>query len=100
MNAYALRQRNKGKLIGKLVEMNCFLLAAQTALVFDFRDQGSWSAILQEFIKKGTIPELKTILESLKKITELWVLPEFSIAWLKVSEKFPNFKHMCPIPLD
>ncbi len=100
MNAYALRQRSKGKLIGKLVEMNCFMLAAQTALVFDFRDQTSWSSILKEFIENGTIPELKNVLESLKKITELWVLPEFSIAWLKVSENYPNFKHMCPIPLE
>jgi len=99
LNSYALRQRNKARLIQKLVDMNLFQLASHTALVFDFRDGPSWSKILTEYIRQATIPELKTLLESLKKISELWVIPEFKDAWLKVSEKYPTFRHMCPIPL-
>jgi len=99
LNAYALRQRNKARLIQKLVDMNQYLLASQTALVFDFRDGPSWSMILREYICQGTIAELKSLLEALKKISELWVVPEFKEAWIKVSEKYPNFRHICPIPL-
>lgn len=99
LNSYSLRQRSKSGLIRKLVEMKLFQLASQTALVFDYRDGPSWSKILTEYIRESTISELKTLLESLKRISELWVIPEFKEAWLKVSEKHPTFRHMCPIPL-
>ena len=83
----------------RLIESEEYRLASEVGLVFEYREKGAWSSILQGFMNKRNIPNLKSLLGNLKNITELWILPEFSSAWLLVSEEHPAFKNLCPIPI-
>jgi hypothetical protein len=101
MTPYALRKRNKSRLLEKLLGMNHYSLAAQAALVFEFySDSTAWSSILKGFMGSGDVAELRKVLVDLRNVSELWMLPEFSEAWRKVSEVIPGFLDLCPIPLD
>jgi len=101
VNCYALKQRNKKNLLDKLVGLKCYRLASQIALTFDvIEDLSAWSQILNGLMGQKNLPELRNVLESIKNITELWMLPEFGQAWIQVSEHDENFRDMCPIPLD
>ena len=99
VNAYALRHRNKKRLVSDLLRKREYRLAAEVALVFQHRDKEQWASILKGYIHDGNNAKLKGLLKTVKNITELWVIPEFATAWLKVSEEQPEFKNMCPIPL-
>jgi len=101
MTPYALRQRNKSRLLSKLLAGNNYSLAAQVALVFEFySDETAWSSILNGFMKAGDSKELCKVLTDLRNVSELWMLPEFAQGWKKVAESDPKFLDLCPIPLD
>jgi len=101
VNPYALRKRNKSRLLEKLLGMNQYSLAAQVALVFEYyADLDAWSKILIGFMKSEDHKELRKVLVNLRNVSELWMLPEFADGWRKVSEIDKGFEDLCPIPLD
>lgn len=100
VNVYALKIRNKVTLLEKLLKLKNYTLAAELAIVFNFyKEHSIWSHILSGFLTTSNSNELQRVLESIRTVPELWMLPEFAEAWKKVSETNPNFYDLCPIPL-
>lgn len=98
---YALRKRDKGRLLDKLLNVNHYSLAAQTAIVFEYyEDTAAWSRILQGFMGAGNLAELKKVMLQLRNISQLWMLPEFAKGWKMVAVKEAAFLDLCPIPLE
>ncbi|ODM96452.1 Kinetochore-associated protein 1, partial [Orchesella cincta] len=101
VNSYALKMRNKVKLLERLISMKNYALAAQLAMTFSFYENlKCWSSILRGFMSTGDLIELRKVLLGVRTIRTLWMLPEFAEAWKRVAETDSQFYDMCPIPLD
>lgn len=101
VNVYALKIRNKLKLLERLLNLKIYILAAELAITFSYFDnQEIWASILTGLITSGNMNDLKRVLESVSTKHQIWMVPEFAEAWKKVSEVDNSFLDLCPISLE
>lgn len=100
VNVYALKIRNKLKLLERLLNLKSYKVAADLAVIFQYYQNHSiWSQILEGLISTGVHTDLRQVLERIKLVPDLWMLPEFARGWRQVSKVDSDFADLCPISL-